>query len=252
MGAGPARLVERLGGEAVWVDAPDPAAPEIARTFAIDRRLAELVAAAVGDGDFPLVLAGQCNSALGTVAGLGDPALGVVWLDAHADFDTPDDNLSGFFDVFALSVLTGIGWRALRETIPGFATIPEERVVLAAVRDLAPYQARRLRRSAVRAVPPGEDLLGPLDALRAEAARVYLHVDLDCLDPDAAGRANAYASAGGLTLEQVVEAVGAVFERFEVAGAALTAYDPAADEDGRMLASAAAVAETIVACAQRR
>jgi arginase len=44
-----------------------------------------------------------------------------LWLDAHADFDTPEDNLTGFTDVMGLAILTGGCWRALRETIPGFA-----------------------------------------------------------------------------------------------------------------------------------
>jgi arginase len=43
-----------------------------------------------------------------------------LWLDAHADFDTPEDNL-GFTDVMGLAILTGGCWRALRETIPGIA-----------------------------------------------------------------------------------------------------------------------------------
>jgi arginase family enzyme len=54
--------------------------------------------------------AGNCNSCLGTTAGL-DPrsaSLGVVWFDAHPDFDTPDRSL-GFFDGMGLAILTGSG-----------------------------------------------------------------------------------------------------------------------------------------------
>src|SRR5688500_16542699 len=82
----------------------DETLPEVARIFELDRRLAVRVAAARADGAFPLVLAGNCCSCLGTVAGSGAP--GVVWFDAHADFDTPDDNLSGFTDVMGLAILT--------------------------------------------------------------------------------------------------------------------------------------------------
>lgn len=67
---------------------------------------------------------------MGTVAGVGSAGLGAVWFDAHADFDTPEDNLSGFFDVMGLAILTGSGWRALRETIPGVSPIDEGKVVL--------------------------------------------------------------------------------------------------------------------------
>jgi arginase len=223
----------------------DESLPEVARVFALDRRLARRVAAACARGAFPLVLAGNCISCLGTVAGAGADA--VVWFDAHADFDTTDDNLSGFTDVFGLAILTGTGWRALRETIPGFAPVPEERVVLAGVRDLEPYQRERLDASAVRAVPGAFDsatLAAALDALGPEAARVYLHVDLDALDAGV-GRANAYAAPGGPSLDALLEGIGAVFDRFAVTSAALTAYDPRVDDDAAIADAARRIAALI-------
>jgi len=212
----------------------DEDAPEIARIFELDRRLARRVAAARERGAFPLVLGGNCCSCLGTVAGAGPDGLGVAWFDAHADFDTPEDNLSGFTDVMGLAILTGSGWRALRETIPGFAPLPEDDVVLAAVRDLEPYQRARLAGSRIRTVPGAFDaaaLGAALDGLRERVTRVYLHVDLDAVDA-AAGRANPYAAPGGPGPDVLVAGVEAVFDRFEVAAAALTAYDPASDSDG--------------------
>jgi arginase len=229
------------------VERVDESRHEIARAFAVDRRLSERVQDAAGAGAFPFVLSGNCNSCLGTVAGLGPAGLGVVWFDAHADFDTPDDNLSGFFDVMALSTLTGDAWRALGETIPGFAPVDERDVVLAAVRDLEPYQRQRLERSAVRAVPgevPAADLGEALDDLRRRVDRIYLHFDLDALDAGE-GRANEYASPGGPSLAALEGCLDAVFDRFAVAGAALTAYDPAADSDGRAMSAARRVVERI-------
>jgi arginase len=220
----------------------DESLPEVARIFELDRRLSRRVAAASARGVFPLVLGGNCVSCLGTVAGAG--ADGVVWLDAHADFDTTDDNLSGFTDVFGLAILTGTGWRALRETIPGFRPVPEERVVLAAVRDLEPYQRERLDASAVRTVPGAVDqgaLAAALDALAGDVARVYLHVDLDALDAGV-GRANEYAAPGGPSLAALLDAIGAVFDRFEVTSAALTAYDPRLDDEGTIADAARRIA----------
>jgi arginase len=223
----------------------DESLPEVARIFALDRRLALRVGAACARGAFPLVLGGNCVSCLGTVAGAG--ADGVVWFDAHADFDTTDDNISGFTDVFGLAILTGTGWRALRETIPGFAPVPEERVVLAGVRDLEPYQRARLEASAVRTVPgafePGA-LAAALDGLGGARDRIYLHVDLDALD-SGVGRANPYAAPGGPSLGGLLDAIGAVFDRFEVTAAALTAYDPRVDDDGAIAAAARRIAALI-------
>jgi arginase len=262
MGLGPTELLERhhlaarlerlgLDVAVTVIEAPDRR-PEIKRTIELDARLADAVRGAVAAGAFPLVLSGNCNSALGTTAGISRGDLGVLWFDAHADFDTPEDNLSGFFDVFALAILTGSCWRALRRTIPGFREIDETRVVLAAVRDLEPYQRARLERSALNLVPGAqirsggiERALRPaLDRLSATAGAVYLHIDLDSLDRSE-GSANEYAAPGGVTFAELDWAIGTLFDSFEVGGAALTAYDPSIDRDGRAGKTAARVVEAV-------
>ena len=261
---GPAALLESHGlagglGEAVAVEliaAPDPRRPEIARTFDIARAIAERVGAARSAERLPLVLAGDCNSCLGTVAGLDGGPLGVVWFDAHGDFDTTADNASGSLDVMGLSTLTGSCWHALRRSIPGFHEVAERDVILAGVRDLEPYQRARLDGSRVRALYGDalrsgsiEALLVPaLDALRARAPEIYLHVDLDVLDPSE-GRANEYAAPGGLSLAKLERAIGLVGSRLGIAGAAITAYDPAYDPAGTIARAAVRVARAIRAAA---
>ena len=147
MGAGATRLtgdelLRRAIEAAGWrvcddrVEPVDESGAEIALVIELVRRLAFRVRLAVEERAFPLVLAGNCNSCLGTVAGVGTQQLGVVWFDAHADFDDPSENTSGFFDVMGLAMLTGRGWQALRATIPNHAPIAEANVVLAGVRDL--------------------------------------------------------------------------------------------------------------------
>jgi arginase len=225
----------------------DESDPEIVRVIELIRRLAKCAADAVADGAFPLVLAGNCNSCLGTTGGIGAENLGVVWFDAHADFDDPEENESGFFDVMGLAMLTGRGWRALRETIPGHRPIPERNVILAAVRDLEPYQRRRLERSELTTCPGEIELDGfeaALGALSCRVDRVYLHVDLDSLDIDDA-RANKYAAPGGPGLDRLSRGIRLVCERFTVAGAAITAYDPSLDDDDRTLNAARRIAREI-------
>jgi arginase len=230
----------------------DESLPEVARIFELDRRLARCVAESRRRKAFPLVLGGNCVSCLGTTAGIGgeERDLGVVWLDAHADFDTPEDNRSGFTDVMGLAILTGGCWRALRETIPGFSVIDEDRVVLAGTRDLEPYQRDRVARSRLLVVPAAE-LDAALDTLRARIARVYLHVDLDVLD-SSVGRANPYAAPGGPDLDGVLAAITATFDRFDVAAAALTAYDPRVDDGGTIALAGRTIARRIAHLAARQ
>jgi arginase len=253
MGAGAALLagdpaLHAALWEADWaptvqrVPAADPAAGEIARTFELLRALAGAVRGAVARGAFPLVFAGGCLSAAGTVAGSG--ARGAVWLDAHADLDTPEDNLSGFLDVMALSLLTGGCWAAQRATIDGFSPLAEADVALLGVRDLAPYQADQVARAATRRAAGRYAPAAAAGAIEPLPVPLYLHVDLDVLDPSV-GRANHYAAPGGPSLETVLATVDAAFDHGRVAAATLSAYDPSADRDGRILAAARTIAARI-------
>ena len=256
MGAGPSRLEPsavaalRASGhdvEVVRVRRGDSETNEIGASFDVVRRVAETVAAAVERGAFPLVVSGNCMSSIGVVAGSGRE-LGVVWLDAHADFNTPESSLSGFQDGMGLSILTGTGWRALRETIPGYRPVAEENVVLVGVRDVDPLEQERLDRSAVAVAAGGEGVERALDGL-AGVDGVYLHVDLDVLDPSE-GRANEYAAPGGLLAADIERIVAAVGERAPIRGAAVTAYDPAADPEEAIPAIAAALTTRIAAAAE--
>jgi len=229
------------------VIAADPDTGEVARIFDLLRGLATDVRAARARGAFPLVLAGGCISAAATVAGAagGDAAdVGAVWLDAHADLDTPDDNLSGSMDVMALSLLTGGVWGAAHATIPGAVVVGEERVALLGVRDLAPYQRDRVQRSSAHVAPAAFDAEASAWAIAHLPRRRYLHVDLDVLDTSV-GHANRHAAPGGPALDAVLAAIDDTFAGGEVIAAALTAYEPPSDRDGSILAAARTIATHI-------
>jgi arginase len=224
------------------IAAADPEAGEIARTFELVRALAGAVRAARSRGAFPLVLAGGCISAAGTVAGSG--ARGAVWLDAHADLDTPEDNVSGFLDVMALSVLTGGCWAAQRARVPRFAALREADVALLGVRDLAPYQAEQVARAATRTASGAFAPDAARGAIETLPVPLYLHVDLDVLDTSV-GRANHFAAPGGPSLETVLATIDAAFDHGRMVAATLSAYDPSADRDRRILTAARTIASRI-------
>jgi arginase len=247
MGRGPTALLEehglaeRLSGDGYevsvdTVEIPDSLVPEIARTFELNRRLAGSVRDARAEGAFPIVLSGNCNCAWGATAGSsGEETPAVLWLDAHADFDVPDDNLSGFLDVMALSTLTGGCWQALAAAIPNFRPVPERDVLLVGVRDLDDYQRERLERSDISVSWGAGDAV--LEAFDPDPSNLYMHVDLDCLDPSV-GKANQFSAPDGLSLERVLMLEREAVEAFELVCAAVTAYNPDFDPDGRMAAAA--------------
>jgi arginase len=231
-------------------------APEVGASFELARLVSREVRDVVSRGALPMVLAGNCNTALGTVSGArtalgdGDPSagsLGVIWFDAHGDFNTPESTVGGFFDGMALAVLTGRCWRSLTGTIPGFGALPERCALLVGARDLDAGERALLRESEIALVSPdaiAESLEANLDRLRAQVRDVYLHLDLDVLDP-AEGRANGFAADGGLTLTELLATLDCIAERFRIRAVALTAYDPVADADGRAGAAALRVLEHV-------
>lgn len=256
MGAGPLRLVEtgladRLadGGRparVVPVESTLDFPTEATAAFELAATVADRVRDARREGRFPLVLSGNCMTAVGTVAGLeATPA--VVWFDAHGDLNTPETTRSGFLDGMAISVLTGRCWRAVSAGEVGLHPVPEERVVLAGARDLDPAEVSYLDDGGVAGVGPEEAagaLRGWLEGLENVDA-AYLHVDLDVLDPSV-GRANHFAAPGGMSLEGLLSAVEAVGRRLPVAAAGMASYDPAADEGGAVAEAAGRLAETVL------
>src|SRR5215203_5055515 len=212
MGAGPAAIINagleatlRHAGhsvDTVWIDLPEEIFPaENAAAFAIDRLVALAVRNAVDSGAFPMILSGNCNTALGTLSGLGIKDIGIMWFDAHGDFNTPDTTPTGFFDGMALAMAVGLCWKEGTAGIPGFHQVDASRVIHLGARDFDPGESRLLRDSDVEVLDVSRvrDGISPLLALRRDVTReVYLHIDLDVLDPSE-GTANGYATEGGLT-----------------------------------------------------
>lgn len=242
MGAGPLALASESGRR---VALREPWTNEVAASFELNRHVAAAVYDATARGALPVVLTGACLTQQGVVAGLGTESLGLVWLDAHADFHTPDSTPTGFLDGQGLSAVVGDCWGSLCASVPGFAPLPATRVVLAGARDLEPSEEERLAASdivtvAVERIGTLGEAVGELDA-----GRVSLHVDLDVLDPVAAGRANKYATTPGIGADELVDAVRAVAAQRPIAALTLSAYDPSYDGDGRVREAGLAVIEAV-------
>jgi arginase len=147
MGAGPEKLLDaglertlRDGGHTVHTRiaelSPNSWHAEIQTSFELMRMLAGAVCEACASGRFPIVLAGNCNTAVGTVAGLGADSTAVAWFDAHGDFNTPETTSSGFLDGTAVAMITGRCWTQLTASVPGFVPIADDRVCLIGTRDV--------------------------------------------------------------------------------------------------------------------
>jgi len=219
--------VTRVRPESAW-------GTELKTTLDLHHRVAAHVQGAVGVGSSPLVLAGDCSMTVGVVAGLGvDERVGVLWLDAHADFEAPETDPSGYLDGQGLAMLTGRCWSAHTASLPGFVPVPDVRVLLVGARDLGQAEASDLDASGVlrlAADATAEEVGRTVARWLADVDRVHVHVDVDVLDASY-GRANDWASPHGMCPDDVLRLVRLVAASRPVASAVLASWDPAADPD---------------------
>ncbi len=187
-----------------------------------------------GIDDLVITVGGDCGVDLGPLASAraqyGDD-LQVLWLDAHPDVNSPDTLPSGSFHGMVLRTLLGDGPVALT---PEYALRPEQ-VILGGVRGYEPGEREYVQESGLKLYDV-EHLAGVLDELRGP---VYVHLDLDVLDP-ADFTSVSYPEPDGVRADHLIELIS---QLDNVIGAAITEYapteiDPAEDDILRRLGAA--------------
>ncbi|MCW3001171.1 MAG: arginase family protein [Conexibacter sp.] len=169
---------------------------------------------ALAAGSFPLLVAADCSISLTTLPAVvrHRPGATILWLDAHADFHTPQTTVSGYLGGMCLAGACGV-WDA------GFdlPQVPPADVVMCGVRDVeAGENALLATQGVVRILRPG--LLA--DAL--DGREVFVHLDLDVLDPTILPAA--FPAPGGLSDGGLRTLLGEVAAACDVFGAEITGF----------------------------
>ena len=158
--------------------------------------LAKLVAAERRGGYLPVGLLANCSSLAGMLSGLqhsgpgGRPVrVGLVFIDAHADFNTPETTLSGMLGGMPVAIAAGMGLTRMRLKAGLDPALPGRHIVEACVRDTDPLEQDLLDRSEIQQLSV-EDIRRRSDNLHRQMQRlsentdvIYIHVDMDVLDP---------------------------------------------------------------------
>jgi arginase len=161
------------------ITADFPAEEIWGRLTALYATVAGQVAQAAGRGASPVVVSGDCTTALGTMAGLQRAGIdaGIVWFDAHGDLQTLETTTSGYLGGLPLRLL--LGYRpALIAAGPGLHPVAEQQVTLVGVRDLDPPEAAYLAGASIRRAE-----VAGLGAAALPGGPLYVHLDLDVIDP---------------------------------------------------------------------
>ncbi len=204
--------------------------------------LAQIVGGDRKAGHLPVGLLANCSALMGMLGGLqrSGPTsrplrVGLVFIDAHGDFNTPETTLSGMLGGMPVAISAGLGLSRLRLKSGLDPALPERHIVLAAVRDTDPLEQDLLDRSAVEQLSV-EDIRTRSANIERQMKRlsdltdvIYVHVDMDVLDPkEVAG--HPLTVPGGPTSLELAAALSQMF-RYEKAAAFGVASTPSGDND---------------------
>ncbi len=198
-----------------------------------------------------VVVGGTCGVEVAPVAYLheryGDD-LAVVWLDAHADLNTPASSPSGHFHGMVLRTLLGDGPEAMTTAI-GRPLNPHQ-VFIVGARDLDPAEHAFIGRSEATWLGPDvcdapERLLDTLQ--RSGCHHVYVHFDVDVIDPQDF-RSSYYQVPGGPTLAAMADTIGALHRHFDVVGLSVLEYCDREARDRERLVTALKGAQARSCC----
>jgi len=209
----------------------------------------EIVASNEREGYFTVGLLATCPSMPGLVAGLqhssstGRPLkIGLLWLDAHPDFNTPETTRSGSLGGMPVAVATGRALKRLRLDARLDPPIEDRHVVMAGVRLTDPLEQELLDGSKIEQLTVDDlrrqtpAVFAQLDRLSRISDKIYVHIDMDVLDPrEVMGHGNKVPN--GPSSEELAALFEAIFRRYPKASAIGFATIPTTDEGKLSLAA---------------
>jgi arginase len=260
-------LIKRLGARDLGDVQPPPyremvRPPGRARNEAeverYSRDLAAAVAGAARDGAFIVLLGGDCSILLGALLGLtqGRDHIGLVYLDGHADFATPEESRTGSVASMDLALAVGRGDSPLARLSAAGPLVRGSDVVLAGRRDQAEawYGHHALGDSGILDLPgPALEEPEAADTVRRILERMggedlrgfWIHLDADVIDPSVMPAVDS-PEPGGPSLEEMARLLGPLVRHPRALGLELTIYDPGLDADGRCAERLVQLLETVL------
>lgn len=250
-----AGLVERLqslgysvtdmGDDPVAIYQPDeesPRARNLPRVVGVLEALKPRVEAAVKTGGLPLIISGDCSSALATIAGVRRYYRGasIMYLDRDADLNIPATSHSGCVDGMVVSHLTGRGAAEMVRFWGEPPLVRDPDVALFGVNRLDPPEEEMLSRFPIRIFRANDiQRMGAVAAAEMAVERIHggknelvVHLDVDVIASEDF-QATDLPGTGGLRLEDVRQALEVFAKQGRLVAFEVAAYNPERDSDGR-------------------
>ncbi len=210
---------------------------------------ADIVAGNEKDGYFTVGLLATCPSMPGLVAGLQHSGpngrklrIGMLWLDAHPDFNTPETTRSGSLGGMPVAVATGRALAVMRHDAHLDPPLADDDVVMGGVRLIDPLEKKLLDASRIQRVSVDDlrnaspAVFAQLDRLNRNVDKIYVHIDMDVLDPrEVMGHVNKVPN--GPSSAQLASLFEKIFSRYPKASAIGFATIPPTDSGGLSIAA---------------
>jgi len=224
----------------------------------------DIVAQNERDGYFVVGLLATCPSMPGLVAGLQHSGptrepikIGMLWLDAHPDFNTPETTRSGSLGGMPVAVATGRTLQRMRMEAHLDPPLADRHIVMGGVRLTDPLEQSLLDESFIEQLSVDDlrnmtpAVFAQLDRLSKITDKIYIHIDMDVLDPrEVMGHGNKVPN--GPSSEQLAKLFEAIFSRYPKASAIGFATIPSTDEGGLSIAAVNRMIEAAVRGIKRR
>ena len=209
--------------------------------------LANLATEDFNAGLLNLGLYNNCSSLMGMLGGLqhatqagvaGPQRVGLVWIDAHGDYNTPETTLSGMLGGMPVAIAAGDGLSRMRKQAGMDEPLPKSHIVMVGVRDTDPLEQERIERDAIPQISTEDvrQLSSKLHRLMRELTEksdiVYVHVDLDVLDP-AEVSGHPLTVPNGPTGKELAAAIRVMFSYPKTAALGIASY-PHLDDPGKL------------------
>jgi arginase len=211
-----------------------------------DQEIAERVEQALRRGATPIVLGGDHSVAAGTVAGVANhfrapgQAVGLIWIDAHSDINTPETSTSGNVHGMPLAALLGMGPAELSNLLGWQPKVLAQHTVLVGIRDVDEAERENIRRAGITAYTMRDiDELGlravmekAIDAAANGTAGYHVSMDMDWVDPEEAPGVGTPVP-GGATYREAHLAMEILADHGGMLSLELVEVNPILDEHNR-------------------
>jgi arginase len=202
--------------------------------------LADIVANSLQENEFPLVVGGDHSIALGSITGVAriHKNIGVLWIDAHGDFNTDETSPSGNIHGMILAALAGIGNKDLTGICGWSPKIHADSIVIVGARDLDPSERERLHANAIHVFTMSDIDQRSISEVMREALAIagshnngiHLSLDMDALDPKEAPGVGTPVR-GGLTYREAHLAMEMIADAHNLVSMDVVEVNPILDRE---------------------